>query len=995
VCSSDLTTIWNTRSKIILFSILFVIAVLYVSDPVSSTAIKNIQGLPVIPVNDTGNISLANNNISIEDGPIFLGQGKSINEISKTPSFSKELKLVPEPKENPLVEEEREKKNIIPPADRSKFLSFQNLSSRSSLVAPAIDAAQIGTHFDGLSGFESNGFAPPDVQMAAGPNHILEMVNVAGNVWTKQGNLVKSFDLQEFFGVDDVTTLYDPRIIYDPQRSVWYIVMDDHNCRIQGALSPCVHLLIIPSSDPTNTRPLRYNLPYSSCPDFPLIGFSNNVVAVSANLFSSSKSDSCELANPPQGAQYYLLNKNDLINGVNSFRFYLSNPDLNSGIIYPTSSLSPTDTTYMTSLVPSNIAGHSDQIKLISFALDSSAAKVVGSASDDIGNDKSNSVTAAIPQGAVVDEWVDPLYGKNNLHKFLRGVTLYCTDTDHNCVNNINKVGETLDGVGLFATPCQLYENCNNGYTDPYVQNCLANPNTTPNCYWGEIPISAYRNSEGIIEAKLTFPKEPSDIGESFIRIVLHYDGSTLTGNAAYNTCSKDVCLGDGSGTQQLSFVKKQSASEVSVTTKVINDDGGNAKPTDFNVFLNNLVCQQGTTNCHPPIEKDQFQPVLGTGVTKFFLTYDASNSPTFQTTEYSVNLEAKRNPLNCHGEDGNTQCQSFNGFNGYDISFLGDCSVNNAETDKKYSCLITIDDKPPIIKENFIPIGEATTPPSASQPNGEGFETSDARVLSSALYNGKIWLGFDDRCFFTGKPDRACIRLDQIDITSNSPTLLQDFQVGQSDLDYFFPALSIDNTGNMIFVFGISTDRDANNNPIYPSLLISGQGLNNPDTIDLASLLIAGNTPSDTTDPSHPRNRYGDYFAASIDPIDKSKIWVAGQYHTLPDGADWSTHIGQTTRIAGQSPQQILIKSVNNLHTNNVIKAVLVTELKGLGQSNVPSLSNIKNLPNTQVDCAHLKAFLNTADAFKRTGKIPSTEVALTKQQTQAIENKIGCRVT
>src|SRR5712691_6455590 len=67
---------------------------------------------------------------------------------------------------------------------------------------PALSAnSPVATEFTGLSygmtyacgsGFTcTNRAAPPDVQVAAGPDYIVEMVNIIYGVWTKQGSLVK------------------------------------------------------------------------------------------------------------------------------------------------------------------------------------------------------------------------------------------------------------------------------------------------------------------------------------------------------------------------------------------------------------------------------------------------------------------------------------------------------------------------------------------------------------------------------------------------------------------------------------------------------------------------------------------------------------------------------------------------------------------------------------------------------------------------------------
>ena len=43
-----------------------------------------------------------------------------------------------------------------------------------------------GLHF-GTNGPYTNRLTPPDVQLAVGPNHVVEMVNVLGRISTKQG----------------------------------------------------------------------------------------------------------------------------------------------------------------------------------------------------------------------------------------------------------------------------------------------------------------------------------------------------------------------------------------------------------------------------------------------------------------------------------------------------------------------------------------------------------------------------------------------------------------------------------------------------------------------------------------------------------------------------------------------------------------------------------------------------------------------------------------
>src|SRR5207245_4169500 len=94
---------------------------------------------------------------------------------------------------------------------------------------------------------------------------------------------------------------------------------------------------------------------------------------------------------------------------------------------------------------------------------------------------------------------------------------------------------------------------------------------------------------------------------------------------------------------------------------------------------------------------------------------------------------------------------------------------------------------------------------------------TGDARLVSGAWYQGKLWLAFNDGCFMIDDTkSRSCIRLVQIDTTTNS--VMQDFDVGIRASSLYYPAISIDKAGNLGIVFGYSADS------VYPSILVSTQ---------------------------------------------------------------------------------------------------------------------------------------------------------------------------
>ena len=112
---------------------------------------------------------------------------------------------------------------------------------------------------------------------------------------------------------------------------------------------------------------------------------------------------------------------------------------------------------------------------------------------------------------------------------------------------------------------------------------------------------------------------------------------------------------------------------------------------------------------------------------------------------------------------------------------------------------------------------------------------------------------------------------------------MLQDFDIGTLASSLFYPAISLDRSGNLGIVFGYSSYA------VYPSILVSIRlsddklgSIEDPQYLKLG----AAHELSD---------RYGDYFTASPDPSSGSMIWVAGEYHST---ATWSTYVGQLNTV-------------------------------------------------------------------------------------------------
>src|SRR5262249_44008792 len=156
----------------------------------------------------------------------------------------------------------------------------------------------------GIQQGQAGGFIPPDTQIAAGPQHIVEAVNLAVRVWSKGSPpvVIGSFDLGGFFGVDDAL-LSDPKVRFDAQSNRWYIAAISF-----PAPTGAWHLAVSTSDDPTGDFAI-YTISSASgtFPDFTAMGMSDDKVVLSGNAFRTR--------GPGQftGTEYAVLSKADLV----------------------------------------------------------------------------------------------------------------------------------------------------------------------------------------------------------------------------------------------------------------------------------------------------------------------------------------------------------------------------------------------------------------------------------------------------------------------------------------------------------------------------------------------------------------------------------------------------------------------------------------------------------------------------------------------------------
>jgi hypothetical protein len=206
----------------------------------------------------------------------------------------------------------------------------------SSSVVPS--GPQLLGTFDGLNHFDSrtadggNQFSnePPDQGLCVGNGKVVEVINIAVQVYDKNGAGHGVTSLNKFYGLPSAIVrpngpfgpdLFDPSCVFDPQTKTFFMMADDLGVNPKtGALTGRAHLDIAVSKNPLgNWKVYKLDVTdngsngtpvHDGCPcfgDYPHIGFDGNGFYVTTNEFSISGPEF-------DGSQVYAFNKSELAN---------------------------------------------------------------------------------------------------------------------------------------------------------------------------------------------------------------------------------------------------------------------------------------------------------------------------------------------------------------------------------------------------------------------------------------------------------------------------------------------------------------------------------------------------------------------------------------------------------------------------------------------------------------------------------------------------------
>jgi hypothetical protein len=134
---------------------------------------------------------------------------------------------------------------------------------------------------------DDDGWIPPDVGGAAGPDHLVAVHNGAVRVQAKSGGLLAAVTLDGFWApVAGAGGTFDPKVLYDVGTSRWIIVAcDDARMPTSGVL-----IGVSQTADPTGGWNLyKVGLGgFSAWVDFPSVGFGDDLIVVQVNLLDAT-----------------------------------------------------------------------------------------------------------------------------------------------------------------------------------------------------------------------------------------------------------------------------------------------------------------------------------------------------------------------------------------------------------------------------------------------------------------------------------------------------------------------------------------------------------------------------------------------------------------------------------------------------------------------------------------------------------------------------------
>src|SRR5262249_27999194 len=159
------------------------------------------------------------------NGSVASGKVVSTDSLMIPPSFSHESNEEYEAAENDQQVLLPTPSDVIRPTGPagSNFIKDRKAGKKSIFGTATVSSSPLVVK--NFSGNDPGNPFPPDPIVAVGPNHIIGVVNTAFRIWTKDGTVQKTIDLNAWFAsVGAGSAFFDPQVVYDQYAGRWVML---------------------------------------------------------------------------------------------------------------------------------------------------------------------------------------------------------------------------------------------------------------------------------------------------------------------------------------------------------------------------------------------------------------------------------------------------------------------------------------------------------------------------------------------------------------------------------------------------------------------------------------------------------------------------------------------------------------------------------------------------------------------------------------------------
>ena len=196
----------------------------------------------------------------------------------------------------------------------------------------------------------------------------------------------------------------------------------------------------------------------------------------------------------------------------------------------------------------------------------------------------------------------------------------------------------------------------------------------------------------------------------------------------------------------------------------------------------------------------------------------------------------------------------------------------------------------PSVTMQDVALTGDCNSPRYPPQLGGPDFDIATGPSARAPVYrNGRLFVAATWQQGQVGVASgvSSAIRWAEINVSNwpNAPTVIQDGTIGSDGVWYFFPAINVDASGNMVISFNTSGTTSYASIAAAVRLSTDASG-----TTRAPTLVKAGTAPMLTYDPAG-RNRFADWSSIAVDPV-TGGTWIHAQFAAPPPYQTWVAQI-------------------------------------------------------------------------------------------------------